>query len=104
MFEYRSKQEVADAIRRIWAELLSAPAADIPDDGDFFRLGGYSLLALRLRSRIQSDLGIVTSLESLLHCPTLAAQVEACCRAAGSRSDVTSDVRAGQAEREEGTL
>lgn len=103
MVEY-SKQEVADAIRRIWAELLSVPASDVPDEGDFFRLGGYSLLALTLRSRIQQALGIETSLESLLHCPTLAAQVEACWRVAGSRSTTGGDVGAGQHEREEGVL
>lgn len=61
---------VEEALARIWQALLRVGRVGRNDN--FFELGGYSVLALELRSRIESELGVVVSLSALIEAPTVA--------------------------------
>ncbi|WP_367871986.1 amino acid adenylation domain-containing protein [Luteolibacter sp. Populi] len=54
----------------LWSELLQVP--EIGRDDDFFALGGHSLMALRLFSRINREFGRTLPLAALLNHPTVA--------------------------------
>ncbi|MGH7104919.1 MAG: non-ribosomal peptide synthetase [Acetobacteraceae bacterium] len=62
--------DVEESLARIWQALLGIGSVGRNDD--FFELGGYSLLALTLRSRIESELGAQVSLSALIEAPTVA--------------------------------
>jgi acyl transferase domain-containing protein/surfactin synthase thioesterase subunit/acyl carrier protein len=55
----------------IWSELLGV--AEIGPDDDFFDLGGHSLIAIRLMSRIQRELGVRFQLATIFEAPTVSA-------------------------------
>jgi amino acid adenylation domain-containing protein len=61
---------VEEALAAIWQALLRVER--IGRDDDFFELGGYSMLALDLRSRIASELGVEVTLSALIEAPTVA--------------------------------
>jgi hypothetical protein len=58
--------DVSDAIREIWERVLTVP---VPDDADFFRLGGSSLHAMSITSGVQGALGIRPRLRMLFDHP-----------------------------------
>jgi amino acid adenylation domain-containing protein len=62
--------EIETRLAAIWAELLGTP--EIGREDDFFSLGGHSLMALRLFSRISRDFGRSLPLAALLSHPTIA--------------------------------
>jgi acyl transferase domain-containing protein/thioesterase domain-containing protein len=62
---------VEAAIRAMWVDLLGV--ADVSDDDDFFDLGGHSLVAIRLMSRIQRELGVRLQLANIFDASTVAA-------------------------------
>ncbi|GGR03508.1 non-ribosomal peptide synthetase [Streptomyces pilosus] len=68
----------ADAWERrvaaVWAEVLRVD--DVAPDDDFFALGGTSLAAMRLTTRIQSEFGARLSLLDLYRAPTVAATAQ----------------------------
>ncbi|MBP2406571.1 Linear gramicidin synthase subunit D [Streptomyces netropsis] len=50
---------MAEAVRRIWAEVLEVEVESIDiHHSDFFELGGYSLLALQSIGRLLAEYGI----------------------------------------------
>jgi acyl-coenzyme A synthetase/AMP-(fatty) acid ligase/acyl carrier protein len=61
-------------ISAIWQDVLQTEQVGIDDN--FFDVGGNSLLAVRLRSRLQSVLGTDLPLIELFRFPTIAAQAE----------------------------
>ncbi|MCW1886943.1 amino acid adenylation domain-containing protein [Luteolibacter flavescens] len=62
--------ETEQRLAVIWSELLDTPQVGREDD--FFALGGHSLMALRLFSRISREFGISLPLAALLSHPTIA--------------------------------
>jgi amino acid adenylation domain-containing protein len=62
--------ETEEALAAIWSELLGAERVGRRDD--FFALGGYSLLAVRLTSRVRQALGVEVPLKELFERPVLA--------------------------------
>ncbi|ACY13665.1 non-ribosomal peptide synthetase [Haliangium ochraceum] len=65
--------ETEARVAAIWEDLLGV-AVDRADD--FFARGGHSLLALRLRARLLSELGVELPIATLFAQPTLAAVAE----------------------------
>lgn len=61
--------DLPERVRAIWSDILGVPAADC--DGDFFDLGGHSLLVLRMLARIGTELGQRPDIADLLEAPTL---------------------------------
>ncbi|MFI6893874.1 non-ribosomal peptide synthetase [Streptomyces sp. NPDC050256] len=55
----------------VWEELLGIE--DIGADDDFFTLGGHSMLAFRVQTRIQRELGVGLEFRTLLTCSVLSA-------------------------------
>ncbi|MBL4767577.1 MAG: hypothetical protein JKY94_07655 [Rhodobacteraceae bacterium] len=61
----------------IWSDVLGLPAQNC--DGDFFDLGGHSILVLRMLARVETEFGVRVPLVRFLEQPTLhgvAASVE----------------------------
>ncbi|MFL6161538.1 MAG: condensation domain-containing protein [Jatrophihabitantaceae bacterium] len=56
--------ELRDLLRQIWLEACQV-GEDVADDQSFFEIGGTSLTAVRLRSRIVSELGVDIPLADL---------------------------------------
>ncbi len=57
------------AISSIWSEVLGG--APVPLDANFFNIGGHSLLALRIMTRIEAELGRKVPATSLYAAPTV---------------------------------
>jgi amino acid adenylation domain-containing protein len=57
------------AIGAVWQEMLGRPHLDLDDN--FFEVGGHSLLAAQLMTRIQEQLGVELSLRDFFAYPTI---------------------------------
>ena len=67
--------EIEQQIAAIWAELLSLKPHQVARDISFIEIGGNSLIATRIASRLRSDLDISLSLmEIVMTSDTVAAQ------------------------------
>ena len=66
----REPPSLIDHLARVWAEALRVPRV-APDD-DFLSLGGDSLLAARVTSRLERELGLRLPLRGLIEAPSLA--------------------------------
>ncbi|WP_433887488.1 amino acid adenylation domain-containing protein [Streptomyces sp. CA-111067] len=73
----RTAPEVEGLVRATMAELLEQPADAIDRGGDFFALGGNSLLATRLVARLRAALGANISLRDVHTLRTPAALADA---------------------------
>ncbi|MFJ9153075.1 SDR family oxidoreductase [Streptomyces sp. NPDC102270] len=62
--------ETEAQVRRLFEELLGLPAGAVGPDDDFFRLGGQSLLASRLGTRLRAVTGAEVSLRTIFTEPT----------------------------------
>ncbi|RJQ75848.1 non-ribosomal peptide synthetase [Amycolatopsis panacis] len=72
-----------DALCRIYAEILGLPGVGI-DDG-FFDLGGHSLMATRLISRVRATFGVDLAIRDLFGTPTVAGLARLIDRAGDTR-------------------
>jgi len=66
-----------DRLAAIWCDLLGIERVDPADD--FFDLGGYSLMTVRLIRRIHETFGVKLSLTDLMRASTLAAMAARVC-------------------------
>ena len=80
------QSELEQQIAAIWAEVLRLPQVGLNDN--FFDVGGHSLLAIQITSRVQAELGLEVPLVDVFQTESLRAYVEAAsaCRA-GSAAD-----------------
>jgi len=65
-----SAVELTESVRATWASVLRRPT--VGDDDDFFRLGGDSLAAVSICSRLEELLGVRPTLRMLIDHPRLA--------------------------------
>jgi len=63
------RDELEAQLVEVWQAVLGAPRLSVRDD--FFAVGGHSLLAVRLLSRIHKELGFDLPVASLLRGPTI---------------------------------
>ncbi|WP_345649087.1 amino acid adenylation domain-containing protein [Streptomyces tremellae] len=87
----RTPAEVEALVRDTMAELLEQPAGSVARDGDFFALGGNSLLATRMVAGLRAALGTDVSLRDVVRLRTPAALAAAIAprEAAGDWRSVT---------------
>ncbi|MBJ2179845.1 non-ribosomal peptide synthase/polyketide synthase [Pseudomonas veronii] len=78
--------ELEQQIAAIWAEVLRLPHVGLNDN--FFEVGGHSLLAIQITSRVQAELGLEVPLVEVFQTETLRAYVQA---AATFRAGSTQD-------------
>ncbi|MEX5630825.1 phosphopantetheine-binding protein, partial [Pseudomonas marginalis] len=78
--------ELEQQIATIWAEVLRLPQVGLNDN--FFEVGGHSLLAIQITSRVQAELGLEVPLVEVFQTETLRAYVQAAATfRAGSAED-----------------
>jgi acyl carrier protein len=63
-----SDRDVASQLRGIWEEVLRVPVAE---DADFFDLGGDSLMAVRIVTRVRERLGVDLSALDVFDAPAV---------------------------------
>lgn len=61
--------EIAPRIERIWCSVLGVPQG--AGNGDFFDLGGFSVLALKLLAQINAEFGVRPNIAQFLAAPNL---------------------------------
>ncbi|WP_313600505.1 non-ribosomal peptide synthase/polyketide synthase [Pseudomonas sp.] len=78
--------ELEQQIAAIWAQVLHLPQVGLNDN--FFEVGGHSLLAIQITSRVQAELGLDVPLVEVFQTETLRAYVQAAATfRAGSAED-----------------
>jgi acyl transferase domain-containing protein/thioesterase domain-containing protein/acyl carrier protein len=65
---------VTDRVGGVWCELLGVTSVQPGDN--FFDLGGHSLIAIRLVSRLHKELGVRLQLTEIFEVPTLSAMAD----------------------------
>jgi len=70
-----TREGIAHALTMIWGEVFGRPAIGVHDN--FLELGGDSLAAIRIQSRLLQATGIDVPLEQMLTLPTIDALAEA---------------------------
>ena len=83
----------------MWEELLGVDSVG-PDD-DFFDLGGHSLMAIRLMTRIKRDLGVRFDLSAIFDASTVSLLAD---RIRGERPDIDAQLAASDGEPAEGSV
>lgn len=80
-----SRSEIQSTIAGIWREVLRVD--DVSTDDDFFGLGGHSLTASQVISRMARDLRVEVPLVEFFDRPTVAQLAEFVAVARGAVSD-----------------
>ncbi|MEL7144865.1 MAG: amino acid adenylation domain-containing protein [Bacteroidota bacterium] len=63
--------ETEKQLAGLWSEILGVPISELEADSDFFALGGHSLSAMSLLSRIHQQFNVKVSIEKLYTASTL---------------------------------
>jgi thioesterase domain-containing protein/acyl carrier protein len=71
--DQRPRNDVERRVAKLWADVLGVPVTDV--NSDFFDMGGHSLMAARLISKIQRTFGVPLSLAAFLDSGTTVAQL-----------------------------
>ena len=71
--------EMEDALRKIWAKVLSPATPGVHDD--FFKIGGHSIKAAAITSRIRAELHLETDVSELYANSTIAKLAKSLCSA-----------------------
>lgn len=90
--------DVEGRVHAIWQGLF--PGREVPRDANFYELGGQSLLALRMVSRIRRELDVELPVGAIFDKPTIGALVQYI-RELGARGG--SEQAAGEADRRAGS-
>jgi phosphopantetheine binding protein len=72
--------EIEAAVTAVWRDLFGI--ADVDRDDDFYALGGHSMTAVRMSSRLHADLGLRVPVRMILENPTVADLTRCLVRAA----------------------
>ncbi|MDG4797042.1 condensation domain-containing protein [Micromonospora sp. WMMD1082] len=83
---------LAGQVREIWRQVMAQD--EIGDDDDFFALGGHSIMAAELASRLRTELGRPVSIRWIFEAPTVRSLVRRI-----EREAVPGALRAGTAAR-----
>jgi amino acid adenylation domain-containing protein len=67
--ETEPETEIERKIAALWQTLLDAPRVGLDDD--FFALGGHSLIAIQLISRLRTELGVEVAVKTIFNAPTV---------------------------------
>ncbi len=77
--------DIAQKVEEIWRDVLTVPSGQ--EDATFFELGGESISAVRLTSRIEEELDIWIDVGDIFEDdPNLAALIQTVITAAGEAS------------------
>ncbi|WDE09259.1 AMP-binding protein [Thalassomonas viridans] len=91
-----AQTEHEKALVEIWADLLRIRPEALGVTGNFFALGGDSLLAMRLAAKIHARWQQVLSLSTLFEAPTIRAQAQAIAKGAGTPLTAATESQARQ--------
>jgi amino acid adenylation domain-containing protein len=80
------RNEIEEALAAIWCEVLGVERVGVHDD--FFNLGGHSLMATQVQSRIRQRMKIELPLPLVLQTSTLALLAEALAGAGGAEDEI----------------
>ncbi|MET0493587.1 MAG: phosphopantetheine-binding protein [Actinoplanes sp.] len=61
--------DTAAVVTAIWCELFGVPRIEAGDD--FYALGGHSMLAIQMASRLRTELGLRVPVRMILENPTV---------------------------------
>jgi amino acid adenylation domain-containing protein/thioester reductase-like protein len=70
--EDASRSEKEGLLVRAWEDVLRLDEGEVRPEDDFFDLGGHSLAAAQLSSRVEQDFGVHVSMPLFMQDPTLA--------------------------------
>lgn len=72
--QLQPRSETEKQLAALWQDVLGIESVGVEDH--FFEIGGHSLLAVRLLTRIEKEFGSTLSLSTLFSAPTIAHQAE----------------------------
>lgn len=75
---------IAQKVEAIWRDVLTVPSGQ--EDATFFELGGDSVSAVRLTSRVEEELGVLVDVGDMFEDPDLAEFVTMVTAKAGEAS------------------
>ncbi|MFE9443813.1 acyl carrier protein [Streptomyces sp. NPDC006602] len=78
-----ARADIERAVTEIWSDQLGL--TDIGPQEDFFDLGGHSLHAVEITSRIEQTFGVDISLRAFYEAPTVSGVAEGIASVAGNR-------------------